>query len=398
MPLSKSRRAAISDWSNTQKLWILAVLSGFSSRVLIATLGHNLDFESWLFNAAKLRGGGNVYDGHSPYGYGPVWLFILQFADLIQQQFPSNQRIFRLVIILFLSSVDFLIALLIAKMFSRNLAIIFFINPVSIIVTGYHNQFDNFAILIAIIAVTLLAAEHDKNFSNRQNLGLVLLGCSLAIKQVLIFFPIWLFLRPAPFRTRFQRLLIAYAVNFIAFTPWATSIQRIKTIIDDVYFMRRGRSGILLNLVGADHTGTIQGASYSDLVRILIFIAWIVGMILFGWMMRKRPLIHSVIVYFVLMVAFAPAYSQQQLILPLVAVFVYATIELKVFYLLTLLFMIQNSDELGIEFFFPHFFRLNGTIYAWLQVLLIIFSLRLVAPKYFPIPKSKHLREALREV
>ena len=98
------------------------------------------------------------------------------------------------------------------------------------------------------------------------------------------------------------------------------------------------------------------------------------------------------------MVAFAPAYSQQQLILPLVAVFVYATIELKVFYLLTLLFMIQNSDELGIEFFFSHFFRLNGTIYAWLQVLLIIFSLRLVASKYFPIPKSNHLREALREV
>jgi len=325
-------------------------------------------------------------------------LFILQFADLIQQQFPSNQRIFRLVIILFLSSVDFLIALLIAKMFSRNLAIIFFINPVSIIVTGYHNQFDNFAILIAIIAVTLLAAEHDKNFSNRQNLGLVLLGCSLAIKHILFYFPIWLFLRPASIRNRFKTLFIAYTVSVIAFVPWANSFENIKTIIEDVYLMQRGRSGILLNLVGADHTGTLQGSSYNNLVRMLTMIVWVVALIFFGWMMRKRPPMHSLIVYLVLMVAFAPAYSQQQLILPLVAVFVYATIELKVFYLLTLLFMIQNSDELGIEFFFPHFFRLNGTIYAWLQVLLIIFSLRLVASKYFPIPKSNHLREALREV
>jgi len=96
------------------------------------------------------------------------------------------------------------------------------------------------------------------------------------------------------------------------------------------------------------------------------------------------------------MVGLAPAYSQQQLILPLIALFVYATIELKVFYLLTLLFMIQNSDELGYEFLFPHFFRLNGTIYAWLQVLLLIFALRLVFPNHPQNLKSRRLQTALK--
>ena len=96
------------------------------------------------------------------------------------------------------------------------------------------------------------------------------------------------------------------------------------------------------------------------------------------------------------MLAFAPAYSQQQLILPLLAVFIYATTELKIFYVVTLIFMIQNSDELGIEFFFPYVFRLNGTIYAWLQVLLIVFSLRMVYKDHPSSLKSKNLQAALK--
>jgi len=385
------------SWLIARKNWILAVILGFASRVLIATLGHNLDFLNWTINATKLRDGGSVYDGHSPYGYGPIWMFVLRFADLVQQTFPDNRKIFRLVIIMFLGSIDFLIALLISKRFSTNLGMIFFINPISIIITGYHNQFDNLAIVIAIVAIALLGSEQHEKFSRNHFVSLILLGLSLSVKQVLIFFPIWLFFRPAPIQIRFQRLAVAYLLNFLAFVPWATSIESIKTIIRDVYLMRRGRSGILLSLLGADYAGTIHDASYSDLARVLIFIVWIVTLISFGWLMRKKPVMHSLIVYLVLMVALAPAYSQQQLILPLVAVFVYATPELKLFYLLTLLFMIQNSDELGIEFFFPHFFRLNGTIYAWLQVLLILFGLRFVMPKYFLTPKSKYLREALKD-
>jgi len=96
------------------------------------------------------------------------------------------------------------------------------------------------------------------------------------------------------------------------------------------------------------------------------------------------------------MLAFAPAYSQQQLILPLLAVFIYATTELKIFYVVTLVFMVQNSDELGIEFFFPFVFRLNGTIYAWLQVLLIIFSFRIIFKDHPSNLKSENLQAALK--
>ena len=377
-------------------LWLLAIFIGTLVRIVIARLGHNEDFYNWTWNATEMRDGGSVYSGNVPYGYGPFWMFVLRFADLIQSIFPENRKVFRIVIILVLTLADLLIAAIIARKFSQYAALLFFLNPVSIILTGYHNQFDNIAIFAALIAVLQLNSEESKSSSKNIYLGLVLIGLSLAVKQILLFFPVWLFFRNGPFKQRVTRGALPYVIYFACFLPWATSIARIEIIFEDVFLQRRGRSGILLNLFGADYAGTIQGSIHSDLVRKVVFASWVLGILTFGWIMRNRSLLHSLIVYLLLMVAFAPAYSQQQLMLPLIALFVYATIELKIFYLLTLLFMIQNSDELGYEFFFPHFFRLNGTIYAWLQVLLFIFALRLVFPNHPQNLKSRHLQTALK--
>jgi hypothetical protein len=377
-------------------LWVVAVLIGTLARIMVASLGHNEDFYNWTWNATVLRDGGSVYSGDVPYGYGPVWMFVLRFADLVQNLLPENRKVFRLVIILVLTLADLLIAAIIAKKFSHYAALLFFINPVSIIITGYHNQFDNIAILIALVAVLYFNFEPSESKSRMLYLGLVAIGLSLAVKQILLFFPVWMFLREGSLKQRVVRFSLPYVIYISCFIPWATSISKIEIIFEEVFLQRRGRSGILLNLFGADYAGTIQNSSYSDLIRKIVFAAWVLGIFAFGWIMRNRSLFHSLIVYLLLMVGLAPAYSQQQLILPLIALFVYATFELKIFYLLTLLFMVQNSDELGYEFLFPHFFRLNGTIYAWLQVLLLIFALRLLFPNHPQNRKSRHLQTALK--
>ena len=377
-------------------IWLLVVAIGTLSRVVIARLGHNEDFYNWTWNAAVLRDGGSVYSGDVPYGYGPFWMFVLRFADLIQSIFPENRKTFRIVIILVLTLADLIIAVIIARKFSLIAGLLFFLNPISIIITGYHNQFDNIAILGALTAILYLDSGDSSSKSRNVYVGLTLIGFSLAVKQILLFFPIWLFYRNGTFKQRFIRSAIPYVVYTACFVPWATSISRIEIIFEEVFLQRRGRSGILLNLFGADYAGTIHGSSYSDLIRKVVFASWVLGILVFGWIFRNRSLIHSLIIYLLIMVGLAPAYSQQQLILPLLAVFLYATVELKIFYLLSLLFMIQNSDELGFEFFLPHFFRLNGTIYAWLQVLLIIFSLRFVFPKLFRKARSDNLQTALK--
>jgi hypothetical protein len=294
-----------------------------------------------------------------------------------------------------LTLADLLIATIIARKFSQNAGLLFFLNPVSVIITGYHNQFDNIAIGIGSLALIVLTSDHKSASRKTLWVGFFLVGLSITIKQVLIFFPIWLFLRPGTFKTKFYRLVTPYLIFCAGFIPWATSFERIQVLVGEI-FPRRGRSGLLLTLLGAEYDGTIRGTSFDDLAHRAVSVIFILLVIFVGWLMRQRQLLDSLIVYLLIIVAFAPAYSQQQLILPLIALFVYATIELKVFFLLTLLFMIQNSDELGHEFLFPHFFRLNGTIYAWLQVLLLVFALRIVFPNHPQNLKSRHLQTALK--
>ena len=101
--------------SERKTVWAVTITLGTVARVLIALRGHNLDYLAWLGNASVLRGGGNLYSGNETYGYGPVWMFILRFADFAQNIFSENRQVFRLVIILVLTTFDLMIAILLLK-------------------------------------------------------------------------------------------------------------------------------------------------------------------------------------------------------------------------------------------------------------------------------------------
>ena len=93
----KSAFAKFSSFLNRSErktVWAITIAIGTVARVLIALRGHNLDYLAWLGNASVLRGGGNLYSGNETYGYGPVWMFVLRFADLAQNIFSENQNIF----------------------------------------------------------------------------------------------------------------------------------------------------------------------------------------------------------------------------------------------------------------------------------------------------------------
>ena len=377
-------------------LWLLAVAIGTLARVLIAKRGHNGDFQSWIWCITVMRDGGSVYSGSSNYGFGPAWMFVLKFADIVQGIFPDNRIVFRLVIILILTAFDLAIAILIAKKFSLIAGLLFFINPVSIIISGFHNQFDNIAIFVSMIGIFLLESIDLDEKKKSWWLGLALIGFSLAIKHILLFFPIWLFFRAGTFRQRASRLVFPYVVYLVCFIPWATSLDRVKIIIEENFLKKGGEPASILTFFGSDSESGGGGFTYRELILILAYLIWLLGILAFGWAMRNRSIVHSLLIYLVVMVGLAPKYSQQQLILPLLALFVYATRELKIFYSITLIFMIQNRNELGIEFFFPHFFRVDGTIYVWLQVLLIIFSLRIIFKDHPSNLKSENLRAALK--
>lgn len=147
----KSEKSII--WSFT-----LIIFIGTIIRLLLAYMCFgNYDMKSYEIVADIVQRGGNVYAETSRYNYSPAWFSLIGFLKRIQLQFPSFS--FHFVIRSFLCGVDLvtlLFLLLIAneeKISKIKTALFFYLNPVSFLMTGYHGQFENLAILMIVIGI-----------------------------------------------------------------------------------------------------------------------------------------------------------------------------------------------------------------------------------------------------
>jgi hypothetical protein len=163
----------------------LALVIGFLLRIFISTLGHNYDLESYQIVSELVLQGKNVYANTERYNYGPIWFLILGIIKSIQINLGfSNIQSLHLLITVFLSFIDLLIALLLVNYFGVITSLVFYLSPISVLITGYHSQFDNFAILIAFLSWIILQSTYIKNSNKRILLSAFLMGISLIISRV----------------------------------------------------------------------------------------------------------------------------------------------------------------------------------------------------------------------
>src|SRR5664279_132719 len=170
-------------------LFFVVIIAGIAARLLVATCGHNYDVDSWQIVANIVERGANVYASTERYTYGPVWFQILHGLDLLA---GHNPAVLRYLVAGFLSLVDVGIFYILWRKYGRVAACLFFFNPISVIITGYHSQIDNLAVLLGLLAAWLVGDEFDRPLNRRKLLGLFVLGLSLATKHLLFAFPFWL--------------------------------------------------------------------------------------------------------------------------------------------------------------------------------------------------------------
>jgi len=192
---------------------------GFIARFTMMLRGHNFDFDSYqIVVAAK-------HDGLTPwqtnrYNYGPIWAHLLSVFDWMNSKTGLG---FRIQIVGLLSLADLFIAYFIYKVKGLLLGILFFMNPISIVITGFHNQFDNLAIAIACGAVLWL----QKNQSNEIRLSdfcfVFLLGLSLATKHIFIFFVLWIAIRQTMMLKKVLFLICPFLVFGVSMLPYLGS-------------------------------------------------------------------------------------------------------------------------------------------------------------------------------
>jgi hypothetical protein len=212
---------AETKWETARRWgWLPVVLAvGLTARFWAGTCGHNYDLGSYWVVVDLVEHGQNVYAGTNRYNYGPVWFHLLHLFDWLA---GGNSAGFRFLIIGFLSAADALIAWILWRKFGRLVAAWFFLNPVSIMITGYGNQFDNVAILLGLWAVLLLGDDFEGPIDRRKFAGLVVLGLSLMTKHVFFAFPFWLAVRQRGLWQKGVVLLVPVAVFLAGFAPyWA---------------------------------------------------------------------------------------------------------------------------------------------------------------------------------
>ena len=134
----------------------LIILNGTIIRLFLAyTCYGNFDMHSFEIVANIFTKGGNVYAETGRYNYSPIWFIILGFLKQIQIAFPVLA--FHFVQKAFMCGIDLLILLFLIlisktkKISIINTTLLFYLNPVSFLLTGYHGQFESLAILMILI-------------------------------------------------------------------------------------------------------------------------------------------------------------------------------------------------------------------------------------------------------
>lgn len=262
----------------------------------------NYDTRSYEEVLAVLERGGDLYRDTVRYNYSPVWSFILRGAQALAAWIGSDLR-FAVGLLLF--AVDALTAVLLYRIAAsrgdrrRALfpALLFFANPVSMLISSAHGQFDNISILFLLLAVFFAGGS-----SPRPSHTLASLSASLLVKHITWFHPL-LFARRGS-RQAFVVGLTPYVVFALSFLPYWRSWPGIRAHV----ISYRGLGG----LYGVELLDRLPGAPFW--LPDAVFGA---AVILSLFLLRRVEVARASLLLFLVLLIFTPGIGVQYFVWPI---------------------------------------------------------------------------------
>ena len=334
-------------------LFFVAIVAGITARLLVATRGHNFDVDSWRIVADVVERGGNVYAETGRYNYGPVWFQVLHVLDWLA---GHNPAVFRYIVAGFLSLVDVGIFYILWRKYGRLAAGLFFFNPISIIITGYHSQFDNLAILLGLLAAWLVGDEFDRPLDRRKLLGLSVLGLSLATKHLLFAFPFWLAVKQRGLWQKAGIILLPIGLFLLSFAPYWPGGR--AGIINHVFLYQSATNGYFYNL-------------FVPLCLQFMFSSqaiWFFLLAVFAFVWRRKNTFESLLLYTAVLVTASPAVVNQYLAIPVPFVATH-------FNVFTLLYTAFGTLHLLVDVNGLHMTGLSRTVFIDIVICLLCLGL-----------------------
>jgi len=137
---------------------VLIIVNGTLIRLLLAYMCYgNFDMKSWEIAADIATRGGNIYAESDRYTTSPVWFLIIGALKWVQLNVTDFE--FHFVLRSFLTAIDLLTCLCLCFIAAREgtapaaVALLYYLNPVTFLLTGYHGQFENIALLMLLIGI-----------------------------------------------------------------------------------------------------------------------------------------------------------------------------------------------------------------------------------------------------
>jgi hypothetical protein len=276
---------------------LASLFFGITARFSVSQRGYNFDFESYQLVVAADEQGLTPWQTNR-YNYGPIWFYILEIFDWTSQETGVG---FRHQIVLFLTFADICISFFVYKTRGTIFACLFFLNPISIIISGYHNQFDNFSIVLMCFAVSILETSRFDKFRQRDFLAIFLMGVSLATKHIFFLFIPWVALRQEKPIKKVIFLISPYLIFIVSLAPFVGSSW--DAIFSNVILYRSEANRPFWNLIGVELAGDFVGVTSM----------FVIVMCIVGLMTKKVALLQTIYLYCLVLVAFSPAIMNQYL-------------------------------------------------------------------------------------
>jgi hypothetical protein len=340
-------------------LFTATIVMGVAIRLFLAfTTAGNFDMRSYEIVLEHVRNGENVYTATHRYNYSPVWFHLLGALGAASDFSPALP--FPAIIRLFLTIIDLnIVAVLIvlAHQEARSplpAVVFFFANPASFLLTGYHGQFENIALLILLTGIALY--NHTQARSGVSTLILWISATFATVVKHNVVYEILIFLNQR-IRSLWLKLLllgISGGVFAMTFAPYWQGAS--ESILRNVFLYGglQGSYGI---------SAFVQGWSWRLLFLVALFV--------YPLLLRSRDLVRNSLLGALFFLSFTTGISDQYFVLPIVFGALRPSSGFFVYTLAASLFLLSSDVNVDVEF-------LNGLSWniVWVAALYWFFTVQ----------------------
>ncbi len=244
--------------------------------------------------------GNNVYNETEKYNYAPGWLLIITAIKLSGLDLGVGTGIL-------LGLVDALISLLLFHRLGLTVAAyLYLLSPVTIFISGTNLQFNNMALLPALLAVLYVRRvsgekEVDSMSLWQTSIFAAIIGISLFLKHLLFIYPVWLFFKSSRPTSEVALLVIPPLLFGLSFIPF--SGDGLEGIVNNVIGYQPINNAPLFFLLMPKWLIDFNATHDLGLTRVLFFSA----VITLGYLFRKRPLLENLMLYLSVIFIFSPS-------------------------------------------------------------------------------------------